>query len=108
MSLPEVAEALNIRLRDVRTLISDQRLLATRPTGPLSVSSDQLIEEEGQLTVLGNLRGTLVLLSDSGFTADEADEWLHREDPELEETPMSALRGGRHRAVRRIIASTAF
>jgi len=108
MSLPEVAEALNIRLRDVRTLVSDQRLLATRPTGPLSISSDQLVDEDGTFTILGNLRGTLTVLFDAGFTEEEADEWLHREEPELGQTPMSALREGRHRAVRRIVAGLAF
>lgn len=108
LSLPEAAEALDIRLRDVRTLISDRRLIATRPTGPLSIASDQLIEEDGRYVVLGNLRGTLILLADSGFSDDEADEWLHREEPELGEAPISALRKGSHRAVRRAIASQAF
>lgn len=108
MSLPEVAEALGIRLRDVRSLISDRRLLATRPAGPLVVTADQLVEAEGRWEVLGSLRGTLILLSDVGFSDDEAAEWLHREDAELGETPIAALRAGKHRAVRRIIASLAF
>lgn len=108
MSIPEVAEALDIRLRDVRELISDKRLLATRLTGPLSVSSDQLVDEGGRWTLLGNLRGTLTLLSDSGFTEEESEAWLGREHAELGESPMVALRNGRHRAVRRVIAGLAF
>ncbi|WP_230198309.1 Rv2175c family DNA-binding protein [Flaviflexus massiliensis] len=108
MSLPEVAVALNIRLRDVRTLISEHKLLATRPEGPLVVTSDQLVEEDGTWQVLGNLRGTLILLSDSGFSDDEAHEWLHREDAELGMTPMEALRQGKHRAVRRIASGLAY
>lgn len=108
LSLPEVAEALNIRLRDVRTLISEHKLLATRPVGPLVVTSDQLIEEDGQWKVLGNLRGTLILLADSGFSDDEAHSWLHRVDAELGKTPMEALRNGEHRAVRRIASSLAY
>ncbi|WP_182353416.1 Rv2175c family DNA-binding protein [Flaviflexus huanghaiensis] len=108
MSLPEVAEALGIRLRDVRTLISDRRLLATRPEGPLVITRDQLVESDGTWQVLGNLRGTLILLADAGFSDDEAHEWLHREEPELGETPMAALRSGKHRAVRRIASGLAF
>ncbi|MBM9433273.1 Rv2175c family DNA-binding protein [Flaviflexus equikiangi] len=108
LSIPEAAEALGIRLRDVRALISDRRLLATRRTGPLTVSSDQLIEVDGRYEVLGSLRGTLILLEDSGFSDSEAEEWLHRENPELGEAPIAALRSGKHRAVRRTIASLAF
>ncbi|AZN31007.1 DNA-binding protein [Flaviflexus salsibiostraticola] len=108
MSLPEVAEVLGIRLRDVRSLISDRRLLAVRPTGPLVITSDQLVEVDGAWEVLGNLRGTLILLTDAGFSDDEAHEWLHRVEPELGETPIEALRAGKHRAVRRIVASLAF
>ena len=108
MSLPEVADALNVRLRDVRTMISDRRLLATRPSGPLVVTSDQLVESDTGWEVLGNLRGTLVLLADSGFSDDEAHDWLHRFNDELEATPMDALHDGKHRAVRRVASALAY
>lgn len=108
MTLPEVAELLECRLRDVRAMIGDHRLLAVRRDGPLTVSADQFVREEGAWRPLGNLRGTLISLADAGFTDDEANAFLHRPEPELGEEPMAALRRGRHRAVRRVIAGLAF
>lgn len=108
LSLPETAELLDCRLRDVRAMLGDRRLLAVRREGPLVISSDQLTRTEDGYEPLGNLRGTLILLADSGFSDEEADAFLHREEPELGETPMAALHAGRHRAVRRVIAGLAF
>ncbi|MDO5724316.1 MAG: Rv2175c family DNA-binding protein [Flaviflexus sp.] len=108
LSLPETAELLDCRLRDVRTMLGDRRLLAVRHDGPLVISSDQLVRTGEGYDVLGNLRGTLMLLADSGFSDEEADAFLHRTEPELGETPIAALRAGRHRAVRRVVVGLAF
>lgn len=108
LSVPEVAELLDVRLRDVRTMIADRRLIAVRLDGPIVLPSDQLVEEDGQLVPLRSLRGTLTLLADAGYSDEEMYHWLYRDEPELGSTPMEALRSGGHRAVRRVIAGLAF
>ncbi len=50
---------------------------------------------------------TLTLLSDGGFSSEEAAQWLYTEHDELE-TPMQALLGGRHHRVNRIASALAF
>lgn len=108
LSIPEVAERLHVRLRDVRTMIADRKLVAVRIDGPVVVPGEQLVEQEGQWVPLGSLRGTLTLLADAGFSDEEACDWLYRNNEELGEIPMMALRHGRHREVRRIISGLAF
>ena len=110
LSLPEVAEVLDVRLRDVRTLISDRRLIAIRrgENNALAVTGGQIVIKDGEPVPLPALRGTLILLADSGFSDDEAFAFLYREDPELGTTPMQALLDGKHHAVRRIVAGLAF
>lgn len=89
-------------------MIADRRLIAVRLDGPLVLPKDQFVEEDGVSVPLGNLRGTLTLLADAGYSDDEMYEWLYRVDEELGQTPMNALRAGGHRAVRRVIAGLAF
>lgn len=54
---------------------------------------------------LENLRGTITLLRDSEFSAEEIAEWLWTPDEELGTTPIAALREGRHHQVNRIASA---
>lgn len=109
-SVPEIADFLGVRQRDVRTLISDRRIFAMRrgENNALAISGDQLVEKDGHVEVLGSIRGTLMSLHDAGYSDEEAGAWMHRVDDELGETPLEALRAGRMHAVRRVIAGLAF
>lgn len=106
MSIPEVAEALGARQRDVRTMLEDRTLLAVRrgPNNALAVCSLELVEKGEKLVPLKSLRGTLTRLSDAGFTDDEAMRWLLEANDLLEgERPIDLLRAGNIHGVRRVI-----
>ncbi|HLV05124.1 Rv2175c family DNA-binding protein [uncultured Georgenia sp.] len=112
-SLPEVAEILGIRLRDVRTLLRDNALAASRrgrEDGPVLVPADFLLTAEDGAARPGPvpaLRGTLIQLQDGGFTVEEAVEWLLTEREELGTTPIAALRARRIHEVRRVAQTVA-
>ncbi len=55
-----------------------------------------------------DLRGTLVLLADDGFSDDEAMRWMLEIDDTLGATPIAALRAGRKAEVRRVAQALAF
>lgn len=107
-SLPEVAEILGVRLRDVRTLLRDQSLAGSRrgdDSAPFLVPPEFLVTAEDGAAEPGplpSLRGTLIQLTDGGLSTDEAVEWLLTELPELGTTPVAALRAKRIHEVRRI------
>jgi hypothetical protein len=56
---------------------------------------------------LPSIRGTLIVLEDSGFDSKEAAEWMFEYQEELDETPLQSLVRGRKSAVRRIAQSLA-
>ena len=106
MSIPEVAEALGARQRDVRTMLDDRTLLAVRrgENNALAVCSLELVEDGDRLMPLKPLRGTLTRLSDAGFTDDEAMQWLLEANDLLEgKRPIDLLRAGNIHGVRRVI-----
>jgi hypothetical protein len=110
-SVPEVAELLGLRQRDVRAMLKDKQLLAV-PHGPhaaLSIPAELLVRpEDGPPTALASLRGTLTLLADSGYDDVEALRWLYARHDELGTTPIQALLEGHTHAVRRAALSLAF
>lgn len=103
ISIPEVAELLDVRLRDVRALIANNELLAVRrgESNALAIHRDQLVIEDGQWCPLESLRGTVTALKDAGLNDDDAMAWLLASSDELDEIPLQALRAGRVHAVRR-------
>jgi len=110
LSIPEIAELLGVRQREIRNMLADNRLLAVRrgENNALMIPRGELTEKEGEITVLASLRGTVTALRDAGYSDDEAMNWLNRVDDELGETPLEALRSSRVKAVRRVIAALAF
>ncbi|MGY4642748.1 hypothetical protein ACVW07_000581 [Cellulomonas sp. URHB0016] len=58
-------------------------------------------EDTPQWTVLSALQGTFTVLSDAGFSDEDAIAWLFTDDPSLPGTPIEALRVGRKTEVRR-------
>ncbi|HIZ37729.1 MAG TPA: DNA-binding protein [Candidatus Ruania gallistercoris] len=112
LSLPEVAEALDVPLRTVRGYLRDRVLVATRrgENNALAVPDDFLVtdNESAVRVVLPALRGTVTLLADSGYADEEIVDWLLRDNDELGGTPLQALRSGRVHAVRRAAQTLAF
>lgn len=104
LSLPEVAEAVDLPLRTVRGFLRDRVLVAQRrgPNNALAVPAAFLVEgETGKLEVLASLRGTNMLLADAGYDDEEIVAWLLRENDEFGAAPITALRAGRIHVVRR-------
>ena len=104
LTIPDLVEILGVSPSRVRRLFEERTLLATRVDGVLKVPADFLVDGEP----LGDLRGTLVVLGDSGFSDDEAMRWLLNVDDLLGAAPIDALRAGRKAEVRRIAQALGF
>jgi hypothetical protein len=104
MTVPELVDALGITQSQVRRLIEDRALLASRVDGVLQVPADFIVDGEP----LGDLRGTIVVLGDAGFSDDEAIHWLLNDEDSLGATPIAALRAGRKAEVRRVAQALGF
>lgn len=110
LSVPEVAELLGLRQRDVRSMLKDKRLLAV-PHGPnqaLGVPAETIVTDGEVRGPLPALRGTLTLLADAGLDVEQSYRWLFTPDDELGSTPMAALLERRTHAVRRAAQTLAF
>ena len=64
LTIPEVVEILGLPLGKVRRLLEERILLGTRVDGVVKVPSVFIVDGEP----LGDLRGTLVVLTDAGFS----------------------------------------
>ena len=99
LSLPDVAELIGLPVNKVRRLLDEGQLLAVRRGDPPVLSVPAAMFLDGQ--PLPELRGTLTVLSDCGFSAEESIRWLFTGDPSLPGTPVEALREGRKTEIRR-------
>jgi hypothetical protein len=105
MTLPDVAERLNLPVSRVRQLLRERKLLAVqRPEGGYAVPAAFL---DGDQVVRG-LPGTLTVLVDCGFTDTEALRWLFTTDDTLPGTPIQALAEHRGTEVNRRAQALAF
>lgn len=103
LTVPDLVERLGLSPSKVRRLIEERQLLAVRRDGVLVVPEEFLDGTEP----LKDLRGTLVLLADDGFSDDEAMQWMLERDDTLEASPIAALRAGRKAEVRRVAQALA-
>lgn len=99
LPLPDVAERLDVSVKDVRSLLEERALLAAK-VGERQIRSvpAEFLVESG---VLDSLKGTLAVLSDAGFSDEEALRWLFTADDSLPGRPIDALREGRKTEIRR-------
>lgn len=97
LTIPDLVDLLGVGVSKVRRLIEDRHLLARRVDGVWQVP--ELFLRDGE--PLPELRGTLTLLGDAGFSDDEAMDWLLEEEDMLGTSPIDALRAGRKAEVRR-------
>ncbi|WP_157155993.1 MULTISPECIES: Rv2175c family DNA-binding protein [unclassified Diaminobutyricimonas] len=104
LTIPELVDVLGVSQSRVRRLIEERALLAVRVDGVLKVPAQFIVDGEP----LGELKGTLVVLADSGFSDDEAMQWLLSEDDALGVAPIDALLAGRKAEVRRVAQALAF
>lgn len=107
LSVPEFADRLGIKASQVRELLRERHIVATRqgPNNAVSLPADFLIEGDNGIEVLPTLRGTVTVLADAGLSDDEIVAWLLEEHEELGASPLAALRDGKRAHVRRVAQS---
>ena len=108
LSVPEVADALGLRQRQVRKMITDGDLLSYRVGPNLAVGVPAAFVRDGEL--LPSLPGTVTVLRDARLSDDEALEWLFTPDETLPLPggPMQMLLAGRKAEVRKRASELAF
>lgn len=104
LTIPELVELLGVPQGKVRRLLEERILLGIRVDGVLKVPSEFIVDGEP----LGDLRGTLVVLHDAGFSDEECMNWLLNEEDSLGTTPVAALKSGRKAEVRRVAQALGF
>jgi hypothetical protein len=97
--LPDISERWGVVVTRVRQMVKEGDLIAVRrgPNNALQVPADFIADDRP----VKGLLGTLTVLRDSGFSDEEALEWLFTEDPSLPGTPVQALRENRGTEVKR-------
>lgn len=103
LRIDEVASRLGVSASRVRRLLEEHQLAACRTEDGLRIPEVFL---DGPLP-RSDLRGTLILLSDNGFSADEQVAWLLETDDALGIAPIDALIAGRKAEVRRVAQALA-
>ncbi|MFM7014365.1 MAG: Rv2175c family DNA-binding protein [Actinomycetota bacterium] len=98
LTIDQAAEQLAISPGKVKRLIEEHNLIALRRDGKLMIPAELIIDGEP----LPSLRGTIILLLDSGYTLDEAISWLYTPSDVLGSTPIASLLQGRKAPVRRL------
>ena len=99
VTIPDIAEALDLKVTRVHNLISDGTLVAlrepdtnVRKVPALFLNGDHVLE---------SLKGTLVVLKDAGFSDEDAITWLYTADDSLPGRPIDALINGQKTEIRR-------
>lgn len=104
LTIPDLVDLLGVTPSKVHRLIEDRHLLAARVDGVLRVPATFVRDGEP----LRELRGTIMLLVDAGYSDEEAMRWLTSEEDSLGVAPIEALRAGRKAEVRRVAQALAF
>jgi hypothetical protein len=90
LTLPDVAERLELSISKVNQLVRDRALLAVRREGVLRIPAELVANR----TVLKHLPGVLTLLHDAGYNDEGALRWLYLRDDTLRGgTPAATLSG---------------
>ncbi|MEU6076878.1 Rv2175c family DNA-binding protein [Micromonospora sp. NPDC047074] len=98
MTLPDVAERLDVSISKVHQMIRDRELIAVRRDGVRRVPADLVANK----TVLKHLPGVLNLLADAGYDDEATLRWLFEPDDTLPgTTPAKALASDQAREVKR-------
>ncbi|GAA2280209.1 Rv2175c family DNA-binding protein [Nonomuraea roseoviolacea subsp. roseoviolacea] len=98
LTLPEVAQRMQLSLGRTKQLLKDHKLLGVRRgSGGPHVPAVFLDGND----VTKGLPGTLTVLLDAGYDDVEALRWLFTPDDSLPGSPIQAIRAGRHTEVKR-------
>ena len=103
LTVPDVCERLGLTPGKVHRLVEERALLGTKIDGIFKIP--EVFLDGGE--PLKDLRGTVVVLLDGGFTDDDATWWLLEHNHALAVAPIDALRSGRKSEVRRLAQTLA-
>ncbi|WP_442933789.1 Rv2175c family DNA-binding protein [Micromonospora sp. CPCC 205556] len=92
LTLPDVAERLDLSISKVHQMIRDRELIAVRRDGVRKIPADLVANK----TVLKHLPGVLNLLADAGYDDEAALRWLYEPDATLSGGTGAATLGGDH------------
>ncbi|WP_010202322.1 Rv2175c family DNA-binding protein [Salinibacterium sp. PAMC 21357] len=104
LTVPDLTELLGLKVSQVRRLIEEGALLASKVDGVWQVPDAFIVDG----APLRELRGTVIVLGDAGFSSEEAMRWLLNSEPSLGVSPVDALRAGRKAEVRRVAQALGF
>lgn len=104
LTIPDLTELLGLKVSQVRRLIEDRSLLASRVDGVWKVPQVFIVDGEP----MHDLKGTLIVLADAGFSDEEAMNWLLSDEESLGVSPVNALLAGRKAEVRRVAQALGF
>lgn len=99
LTVPDLADVLGIDAAQVRRMIEVRELIGVKRTDRTIFQVPAGFVSGG--AVVKNLKGTLTVLSDAGFTDAEAIAWLFTDDDTLPGSPVEALRRGAKTEIRR-------
>jgi excisionase family DNA binding protein len=97
LSIDEASDQLGISSSKVRRLIEEHVLFSVRVDKQPMIPAHLIQNGEP----LASIRGTMLMLIDMDFTAEEAVQWLYAENENLGTTPIKALLQGHKAPVRR-------
>ncbi|MGK5442964.1 Rv2175c family DNA-binding protein [Micromonospora sp. URMC 105] len=92
LTLPDVAERLDLSITKIHQMIRDRELIAVRRDGVRRIPADLVANK----TVLKHLPGVLNLLADAGYDDEAALRWLYQPDDTLTGGTAAATLGGDH------------
>lgn len=98
LTILEAAELLRIPKGKVNRLLEEYSLVAVKRDGQLMIPAELIVDGEP----LAPLRGTIILLLDSGYSIEEAVDWLYTHSDVLGQTPLQSLIEGKKAPVRRL------
>lgn len=103
LTIPDVAESLDVSVTAVHEMIRVRELVAVRrgEGRTRQIPADFLESDGTRMRVIPALRGTLIMLVDARMNDEEAIDWLMSEHAELGSTPLAAMREGKRAPVRR-------
>jgi len=104
LTIPDLTDLLSLKVSQVRRLIEEGALLASRVDGVWQVPDVFIVDG----APLRDLKGTVIVLTDAGFSHDESMNWLLNPEPSLGVAPVEALRAGRKTEVRRVAQALGF
>ncbi|MCC9197878.1 Rv2175c family DNA-binding protein [Arthrobacter sp. zg-Y820] len=99
LTLPDVAEKLNVSITKVHSMLEERALVAVRLGERKIRSIPAAFIADG--AVLDSLKGTISVLIDAGYNDREMIRWLFTADDSLPGRPVDALREGRKTEIRR-------